>query len=588
MDYILIDNGEALKAQIPALLKSKVLAIDTETTGLSPREHKLRLIQIASETLPILLIDTWKLNEASIELIRLLTESSLIKVGQNFKFDLQFLWAYGVNVNGIIFDTELASQLISAGEPAAHNLKAIAERYLGKYLSKELQKSDWSGELTDEQLMYAAMDARILLDLRSVLRSKLIEYGLTTVAQLEFDCLPATAAMEYNGIKLDIEALSNLRPYYEQQKSLNHKYIMEYLNIPIQTKLFGDPEYLFNLDSPSQLLPKLQQLGIPDPNDSTMLIQSTGKNVIKLLNGEDYPIIEYLLNYRTAEKRLTTFIDKLPLVVDPRTGRIHSSYRQIGADTGRYASSTPNLQQIPRTTDFRSCFIPESGYKYCAADYSQVELRIAAAITRDAKMLDVFRKNEYDLHTVTASLISGVSLDKVTKQQRQEAKSVNFGLIFSMGWYKFRQYAKITYDVSLTEAEAKKFRKKYFDAYPGVRVWHESIMENQNLKEARSRSGRLRKWLVPPGVSGISNLPVQGTSADITKTALGMLYTRFKGTDTKIVATVHDEIILECPESTAEEDKNTLSEIMVQAGEKFVREVPIVADAVVANSWAEK
>ena len=273
-------------------------------------------------------------------------------------------------------------------------------------------------------------------------------------------------------------------------------------------------------------------------------------------------------------------------MINSATGRLHPQYGQIGAWSGRMSCWNPNIQQIPRDLNFRTCFVAAPGKKLIIADYSQIELRVAAQISGDKRMIDAYKKGE-DLHTLTASLVSDVSVDAVTKAQRQSAKAVNFGLIFGMGAASLQQYAQQSYGVEITLEQAALFRNSFFKAYPGIAGWHKHIKDTKPTEE-RSLSGRKFIFDKDSGFSGLYNTPVQGTAADIAKVALGMLVKRVKGTSIKAVAAVHDEILLEADAEEAQQAAVMLKEVMEEAGNSILKTVPCVAEVEIANSWAGK
>jgi DNA polymerase-1 len=250
------------------------------------------------------------------------------------------------------------------------------------------------------------------------------------------------------------------------------------------------------------------------------------------------------------------------------------------------SSYSPNIQQIPRAPEFRKCFTAPSGRKLLIADYSQIELRVAAQITQDKRMLEAYRNGE-DLHSLTASLILGKPVGAVSKYERQYAKAVNFGLIYAMGPDGLRQYAQLSYDVEMTLEQAKKFRSLFFQAYPGIKEWHDRLKTRQP-ETGQTISGRKFPFLKQYGLPAYCNTPVQGTAADILKKALGVLAAKLSGTNTYIVGTIHDEIILECDEDKAEYFGQLLKDIMVYASNSILKEVPSQVDFAIADRWSEK
>ena len=557
-----------------------ILAVDTETTGLDPLVDQIRLIQLAVPDHPVTIIDLWQIPEHGREPLRQLLGGPAIKILHNAKFDLKFLKCADLPTQGPFFDTMLASQLLDAGLRSRHHgLADLASYFLDDDLSKEFQTSDWSGDLTPEQLDYAARDAQILLRLHDILVRELDAAGLMSVAQLEFDSLPAVAEMELNGIFVDRSKLETLRQRLETDTTEAAAKVRESLrteHTADQTSLFPTDREILNLESPSQILNALQNLDISVSNTSR-------GELIPLADA--HPVIQALLDYRRLSKALT-FATSLPDHIHSQTGRIHATYWQLGAATGRFSCSNPNLQQIPKSKVFRECFIAAPGRRLVIADYSQIELRVAAELSQDTRMNEAYQRGD-DLHRLTASLLLDKPLDEVTRSERQAAKAVNFGLIYAMGAPGLQAYALHIYGVTLSLDEAVAFRERFFEAYPGMVEWHRRIREEGPRRESRTLSGRRRQWRDTPGVAALYNTPVQGTAADIIKQALAWLPQAFTGMDARIIGTVHDEILVEAPEDRAESVAQILKTTMEQAGQIYLKTVPVIADTRVGLSWAE-
>lgn len=576
--YHLVTDAQSLAESLKPLAAAKVIGLDTETTGLDPHQHKIRLIQIAAPDQPVVIVDLAALAPDALDPLRQLLTNSAIKIFHNGKFDWKFLVKAGLTPTGPYFDTMLASQLLTAGLPGKHSLKAIAAEYLEIELDKDQQSSDWSGEVSPTQLEYAARDAAILLQLREVIKPKLVEAGLVEAAKLEFAALPAVAEMELHGMLLDLSKWEVLGREMEQAKAKAKAELGQQLRA-------GNPQIgllaefdTVNPDSPSQILAALKTMGIP--------VESTGKNALISL-ADEYPVINTMLEYRRYAKAVSSFTDKFPKHINPVTGRIHANYNQYGAASGRASASNPNLQQVPRGKEVRSCFIPTPGYKLCISDFSQVELRVAAEISGDRTMIEAYQKGE-DLHKLTAALVNQKPLDQVTKAERQAAKAINFGLIYGCGAKRLKQQAKSDYGVDLTLEQCETFRKKYFESYSGIARWHRQLI-NAKLTETRTLSGRRRQWQDElPWVTALAPSIVSGTAADIAKVVLAKLPTALEGTGARLIGFIHDEILLECPEATASEAARILQECMVKAGEAYLKLVPVEAEACVAYSWADK
>ena len=571
--YQLVRNLEELSGAIAPYLQVGVLAIDTETTGLDPHTDQIRLIQIAAPDLPVFVIDVFEVPEA-IEALRPLVSGDAVKVFQNAKFDLKFLTQAGVKIEGQIFDTMLAAQLLQAGLQKAARLDVIVKAYLGEELPKEEQQSDWSGELSQSQLMYAANDAAILLSLRDVLKKQLIQAKLAEVATLEFDCIVALAEMELTGIMLDqgqwggycrvIEA--NISKY---QSILTDKF----------KEFKTDAGTPINLKSTQQLQRALAEIGIN--------VNSTSRDTLTPLI--DRSVVADLLAYKKWQSQKSKYGNKISQAVNLVTGRIHADYHQLGADTGRLSCSNPPLQQIPKSVAVRQCFIPESNCKFVIADYSQIELRVAAQISGDERMIQAYREGK-DLHKLTASLVTETPLEEVTDEDRQRAKAVNFGLLFAMGAKGLQDYAKNAYGVNMSSEEASEFKEKFFQNYLGFAKWYRGNQNNNKAQELRTLSGRRRlcNGRQAASLPRTLNTPIQGTAADIAKTALGKLPRVLGGTGAKIVGFIHDEFIVETPKKNAKTVLSIVVKTMEEAGQQYLTDLPVVVEAMIADSWADK
>ncbi len=470
----------------------------------------------------------------STKTIRENLESDKIKVFYDAKPVIKELIKNGFKVNRPIFDIKIAEKLISGGE------------------DQEKEK---------------APTVKELISLREKLVKEITKNNLVEVCKLEFDCIFAVVQMELNGIKLDAKKWQKLyERYLAEQKDINEELQKE----------FGIEN--LNLNSPQQMLKAFEGQNI--------YLKSTSHQELSEYRGSN-KVVDKFLEYRRVTKAIQSFLAPIPQYLDPENGRLHPSYNQLGALSGRFSCEGPNIQQIPRDDEFRECFIPDKGNKLIIADYSQIELRVAAEIANDETMIEAY-KNGIDLHLLTASIVTGKELKDVTKQERQAAKAMNFGLIYGMGAKGFQIYAKSTYGVILSLKEAVNFRNKFFDAYKGIAEWHQRTDKMINVFEYRTLSGRRVIFDTQPGISTRLNVPVQGTAADIIKKALGELAQRSAEKGFRILATVHDEILLESSEKTAEESSQELKKAMEKAGAHYLKKVPVLADAKIADSWAEK
>ena len=564
-DYILIADQNALEEECNKRMSAEALGIDVETTGLDPYLHNIRLIQVAVKGLPVMVIDTWAVQ--SLGPVNRLFQGTGLKVFQNGKFDLKMLHMAGLPVEGHLFDTMLASQLITGGlreKREGNNLKDLAKRYLNMDLSKEQQDSNWSDNLSEEQIKYASLDVQVLLPLQEILNDLLVKKGLETIAQLEFACLYSVVDLELNGFYLDPGKQESIKGLLKSR--------IDQAELAVRADL-GD----INLRSPKQLLPVLSE-------KTGLRLKSTSKDY---LMAAGHPLFSMLIDYKEQVKFYEDNFLRLPDNVHEFTGRVHANYWQLGAATGRFSCTNPPLQTIPRDKKIRDCFMAESGNKLVIADYSQIELRIAAEISRDAVMIDAYSRGQ-DLHTLTASFLTGKAPEEISKNDRQLAKAVNFGLIYGAGADTLRNYAKFNYGIELSGEEAKKFRKKFFKLYRGLYRWQGKVNHRRDYitytlgKRYRKFSKRDKFRLTDR-----LNSPVQGTGADILKKALVMLRSRIAGM-AKLVHIVHDEIILECHENRAEEAAVILKDTMEQAGREFLKLVPVEVEVSIGDSWAEK
>lgn len=553
-----------------------VVALDLETTGLDPHRDEARLLQIAAESEEVLVCDLSRLGPAGCRRIGEFLDSSAVKVFHNGKFDLKFLRALGLFPKGPYFDTFLASQLIDGGaDGRRHSLEALADDFLKVRLAKALQRSDWGRDLSTSQLAYAARDGEVTFLLRKALIPHLVKLGLVATAKLEFDCLPAVVEMEYAGIGLDRIAWSGLERQARGAMEEEGRKVKTLLEGDGQGCLFDEGCSDLNLDSQKQVLEALRRRGLS--------LAGTARG--DLLPFASDPVVAALLDYRRQAKRVQAFGNTLLRYLHPVTGRVHPEYRQIGASTGRFACRNPNLQQIPREGSFRSCFTAPPGRLLFSADYSQIELRVVAQISRDATMTGAFRRG-WDLHRLTASLMTGRDLSGVSDGERQAAKAVNFGLIYAMGPDRLAQYATQTFGVPLSVEEARHFRERFFRHYQAVGRWHESFRFDESL-EARTLGGRLRRFRERPRLTERCNAIVQGTAADILKKALTLLPKALTGTGALVVGSVHDEILLEGPEARREEILHRLKETMEEAGRTWLPDVPTPVCATARKSWGK-
>ena len=586
--FQLINDAEGVRTACRELAGENLLGFDTETTELDPYRGDLRLIQFSTgKATYVIDLKTFgsngslRTNPDLAPLRDLLADGGKIKVAHNAKFDAKWVRHHlGAELNGI-FDTFLASQLIAAGDSdRRHSLADVAQFFTGTELDKSEQVSDWSGELSQSQIEYAARDAAIMIPLKEQMEDRLKNDDLRRAAELEFDCIMPIAEMELSGFYLDEvrwrEQLDRVK--IAQEKAADE--LQDLLSAGVaQATLFGRAE--INLDSQQQVTDALLNLGVPVP-DTTRAWQ------LQPL-AEKYPVVAKLLEYRGVAKSLSSFGENILEFIEPKTGRIHADFRQIGAPTGRFSCSNPNLQQIPHEQQYRRCFKAPEGKKLVIADYSQIELRILAEFSGDPNFIKAFVSGE-DFHTTTASQVFGVAPTGVTPEQRSFAKRLNFGVVYGIGASRFGLMT------GLSQNDAENTMRKYFGTYRGLDSYlRQSGSDVISKRVARTASNRMlrlrfdendRQQIASARRYGV-NMPIQGTSADILKRALRLLHESLRGTGGKLVNIVHDEVIVECDSTEAELIAEKLDNAMCRAGEEYVKSVPVKVDVHIADEWAK-
>jgi DNA polymerase I-like protein with 3'-5' exonuclease and polymerase domains len=570
------------------------VGLDTETTDLDPYTSRLRLIQLATpQGVAIIDLDAFSTSNGTdlaqhpgLEPLRRLLESPRpVKIAHNAKFDAKFIkHKIGADINGL-FDTLLASQLVGAGDiEERHGLETVASRYLNEAVDKSERLSNWNFELSEAQLEYAARDAAVLLPLRERLIDRLKSDSLVKCAQLEFECVMTVVDIELAGFFMHKDRWLEQLSIVEKKRAELAEQLQEVLaEESSQGSLFGGPQRdEINLDSHQQVNQALTRLGVPVP-DST-------RNWKLQPLAVQYPIVATLLEYRTVQKALTSYGQNMIDLINPVTKRLHADFRQIGAPTGRFACTNPNIQQVPHAVEYRRCF---SGYptdrKLIIADYSQIELRILAEFSGDRGFMEAFNSGA-DLHRVTASQVFNVSLDQVSKEQRDFAKRLNFGVVYGIGAQRF---ALMT---GLTVPEAENVLRRYFGTYRELDSYlREAANTAVRDRQARTASGRLvrfrydendRQQISMTQRNG-KNTPIQGTSADILKRALRLLRQELRDTNAKIVNIIHDEIVVESDADEAEDIAKKLERVMCAAGEEYLKTVPVKVETEIADEWVK-
>lgn len=599
---------------------AEIIAFDTETTGLRPVSGGLRLLQMTAERCPVVVLDLWELDEEGLGVLRKWCGARpRTWVAHNATFDLGWLQVYDIELKGKVHCTMLASKLCSNGEVGLrHGLAPVAERYLKIAVSKEQQASNWGAAvLSAEQIAYAAKDVEVLMQLYPLLMERLKKGELLTAYRIECDALAPIAHMQRTGLPFNREKLVALQIDYEQQiAELGVKFV-EQLDaaMPEGDKLPRDEDGSFNLrakaegsvrlgtkrsagfnlNSPSQLVKKFTVLLGTAPVEEKTGKPSASTAALRTY-AADHAVIQLYLAWKKAEKRRQMVCALLEH--QEEDGFIRSGYMQLGADTGRMSCRVPNLQQVPRDKGFRAAAEAPEGWSFVVCDFGQMELRLAAAVSKDQRMIKAFQDGE-DLHTITAAAIYGEPVEDAAemKQRRQVAKSANFGLLFGSGAKGLRNYAGamgITMDIE----EAEQIRNTFRETYQGITRW-----QMRNAQEANDTQGDrwaqvripvsgMRRYL-PGDLNRLTtrcNTPVQGAGAAVLKVALARLwgYLQAVGEDVaRLAAVVHDEVILLIREGFEEEWQLILQRCMEEAEAKWLGDIPALAEGAYGKTWAD-
>jgi DNA polymerase I-like protein with 3'-5' exonuclease and polymerase domains len=602
------------------------LGVDTETSGLDPHRDRVELIQIASDDY-CLIVDlnlfrkgeerqvNW--DQAQAFPLKALLESRKTKVLQNAQFDLNFLRAEGVALGGSLFDTMLCARVLNNGSGWKNDLGSLVKRYLKVEIDKSNQKEDWTQRpLPEDMLQYAARDAICLPRMAPLIKQRLTEDGMWPTAKFELDCLRPIAAMSFNGLGFDRAAAQKLQVQLEEEKRIGRDALVALLDERMvarkQPGLPRDEDGSFNLrakdsgairlgtkkykgfnpDSPMQMADALMKAGVMlRPNEKGKY--TVDQNLLALVrrdmkaDGLKTDLIDTYLAWKESAT-LCKHIKTLLEAAGDRD-RICASYRQLGTETGRCSCAGPNLQQVPRSQLFRSLFPARKGWTMVVADYSQVELRVAADLSQEPAMMDAINRG-MDLHTTTACLMLNKDPNEIEKAERQSAKIANFGLLFGAGAATLLKQAIAQYGVEWTEQEAKTIVKQWHAAYPGLRQWQLETGERET-KAIFTKSGRRRLCMTERSGKFTTriNTEVQGTAGDITKGALVRLwnYLRVYPGEALLVGTVHDEILLEVKDEFVDQWKERLVKAMENAGKALITSVPISAEVDAGPSWAD-
>lgn len=592
-DYQLIDTEEKRGELLQKLLTKEILSLDTETTGTDPITAELVGMSFSYAENQAYYVPVPANREEAIKIVNafrpVFENEKSIKVGQNIKYDLLMLQNYGVELKGKLFDTMVAHYVLQP--ELRHGMDYLAEIYL-KYDTIKIEeligsKGKNQGNMRDlapEQVYkYACEDADVTLKLKNILEDELRKNGAEDLFyNIEMPLVPVLAYMERNGVRLDTGALQQSSEHFT--KKMNE----------IEQEIYTLAGVEFNISSPKQVGEILfEKLKIIEKAKKTKSGQySTSEEVLESLRGK-HPVIEKILDYRGLKKLLSTYIDALPLLINPKTDKIHTSFNQTITATGRLSSSNPNLQNIPirdeNGKEIRKAFIPEDGCLFFSADYSQIELRIMAHLSEDKNMIDAFLSG-YDIHAATAAKVYKIEINDVTREQRSKAKTANFGIIYGISVFGLAER------MGVDRKEAKELIDGYFETYPDVKRYMDKSIEvarekgyvetifhrKRFLPDINSRNAIVRGYAERNAI----NAPIQGSAADIIKVAMIRIYERFKRENikSKMILQVHDELNF----SVYPEEKEMVGRIVIEEMENaYKMHVPLKADCGWGTNWLE-
>lgn len=592
-EYQLIETEDEARRLYDFFRTNKILSLDTETTSTNAIEAELVGLSFAVEERKAFYVAIPANREEALKIVAifkpLYEDPEILKVGQNIKYDIEVLRHYGVEVAGPMFDTMIAHYLLQP--ELRHNMDYMAEVYLGyrtvhieELIGPRGRNQKNMRDLSPTDIYeYACEDADITLRLKNVLEPKLDEAGVALLFRdIEMPLVDVLADMELNGVCLDTEALHETSEVFNKRMTAIEQHIYE---------LAGEQ---FNISSPRQvgdiLFGKMKIVDKPKKTKTGQFV--TSEEVLQQLRSKS-PIIDEILNYRGLKKLLSTYVDALPKLINPRTGRIHTSFNQTVTATGRLSSSDPNLQNIPVRDDdgkeIRKCFIPEPGCLFFSADYSQIELRIMAHLSEDENMIEAFREG-FDIHAATAARIWHKDISEVTPAERKKAKQANFGIIYGITTYGLAQR------MDISNGEARDLIDGYFLTFPRVEAYMEQAKETARKQGYAETLFHRRRYL--PNINSHNatvrgfaernaiNAPIQGSEADIIKVAMVRIHRRFKaeGIRSKMLLQVHDELNF----SVFPEEKEQVERIVVEEMQgAYKLRVPLVADAGWGKNWLE-
>ncbi len=591
--YHLVDNEEEMIKLRDKLLTHDFCSFDTETTSIDPIDGELVGMSFSieeGEAFYVPISSNFEIAKSQAEIFKgLLENENIMKIGQNIKYDIIVLKKYGIEVKGKLFDTMIAHYLINP--ELRHNMDYMAETYLNyKTINiDELIGSRGKNQLNMRDLSpkdicdYACEDADVTLKLKNILEKEIEKQGASHLLyDIEFPLVYVLADMEYTGVRLDTKAL----------KESSENLTKEMLNIESEIYKLAGAE--FNINSTKQVGEILfDKLKVIEKAKKTKTGQyTTSEEILESLR-DTHPVVGKILEYRSLKKLLSTYIDALPLLINKRDDKIHTSYNQTVTATGRLSSSNPNLQNIPiregHGKDIRKAFIADKDCTFYSADYSQIELRIMAHLSQDPHMIEAFNSGQ-DIHASTAAKIYKIPIEEVTSDMRRKAKTANFGIIYGISVFGLAER------LSIPRAEAKELIDGYFETYPKVKEYMDNIINNAKekgyvetilgrkryLPDINSRNATVRGYAERNAI----NAPIQGSAADIIKIAMNTIFERFKNEKirSKMILQVHDELNF----NTFNNELSHVEQIVIEEMEKAYKLiVPIKADSGTGNNWLE-
>ena len=592
-DYQLIDTEEKRRDLIQIIKTKGFFSLDTETTDVDPINAELVGMSFSYTENQAFYVPVPSDKEEALKIVNefkeVLENEKTLKIGQNIKYDILALSNYGVNVKGPMFDTMIAHYVLQP--ELRHNMDYLAEIYLNyrtipieALIGPKGKNQKNMRDLSPKDIYkYACEDADITLKLHHVLKKELDVSGATNLFyEIEMPLVSVLAYMEKNGVRIDTDALKETSQHFTTRMN------------QIEQEIYQSAGMNFNVSSPKQVGEVLfDKLKIVEKAKKTKTGQYvTSEDVLEGLRNK-HEIVGKILDYRGLKKLLSTYVDSLPLLINPKTGRIHTSFNQTVTATGRLSSSNPNLQNIPiRNEDgkeIRKAFIPEEGCEFFSADYSQIELRIMAHLSGDKNMIEAFREGD-DIHAATASKIYKVDIDKVTREQRSKAKTANFGIIYGISVFGLAER------MNVPRSEAKELIDGYFKTYPQIKEYMDKSIaiarekgyietiygRKRFLPDINSHNAVVRGYAERNAI----NAPIQGSAADIIKVAMAKIYQRFQSENiqSKMILQVHDELNF----SVYPEEKEIVQQIVIEEMEKaYSMQVILRADCGWGKNWLE-